>query len=92
MATTDFMINDDKAPVVKSAKNQIINSKNQIINSKNQSVNSKNQIVNSQNKTYKKRIEFGPVQKLFYFITVPLIIFAALYIGKGVLRVIEILK
>jgi len=29
---------------------------------------------------------------LFYFITVPLIIFAALYIGKGVLRVIEILK
>ena len=85
MATTDFMINDDKAPVVKSAKNQIVNSKSQI-------VNSKSQIVNSQNKTYKKRIEFGPVQKLFYFITVPLIIFAALYIGKGVLRVIEILK
>lgn len=71
MATTDFMINDDKAPVVKSAKNQNVNSKN---------------------KTYQKRIEFGPVQKLFYFITVPLIIFAALYIGKGVLRVIEILK
>ena len=85
MATTDFMINDDKAPVVKSAKNQIVNSKSQI-------VNSENQIVNSKNKTYKKRIEFGPVQKLFYFITVPLIIFAALYIGKGVLRVIEILK
>jgi nitrogen fixation/metabolism regulation signal transduction histidine kinase len=67
LATTDFVIDDDKTPVVKQDE----------------------KIKSLKNHRVKSRFQFGMVQKLFFFITVPMAIAAAIYIAHGILKLIE---
>jgi len=71
MATTDFVIDDDKTPVVRQENKKIKSLKSHKV---------------------KSRFEFGMVQKLFFFVTVPMAIAAVIYIAHGILKIIESAK